>query len=461
MIPNVSARPLAPPFKPSYMGFCAFTRALGVTVYPHQRRLARAVIDGHEREVAAVWPRGTLKSTTAALIALHHVLSRTGASVYIGASAKPQAAIVGQIVRTFAEHPRVRALLTIRHDSVRLGDRRGPTVLSIVSSDGGAAHGWLFPTLLIADEVWSWSDREPSLLGAMTTALIKNPDCKLLAISTAPASMDSPLGRLRERALASPSVRRRGAQLEAWGDGIRWLELSVADGVPSDDYRAAAAANPLRSTDDMRQQHRRVTPLEWEQFHLNRSNVGRARWLPAGAWQSRRDDYTVGADEPLTVGVDVGGSRSATAVVTITDDLRIGPLIVLQGDEAVLEAVEWIRTLARERRVRQLVFDPMRFSSEALRLSRELRVPMIEWPQSETRMTICSENLHRVIVDGRLRHPGDRQLDLHVANAEAKPTPRGWRLVKRSEGAQIDGVIALAMAAETAEQRQQRSSKVW
>lgn len=70
-------------------------------------------------------------------------------------------------------------------------------------------------------------------------------------------------------------------------------------------------------------------------------------------------------------------------------------------------------------------------------------------------MTICSKRLHAAIVEGRVRHPGDRQLDLHVINAKAKPTPCGCRLVKRSEGAQIDGVIALAMAAEVAEKRPQ------
>jgi phage terminase large subunit-like protein len=401
-----------------------------------------------------------MKSTTAALIALHHVLSVPRASVYVGAASKPQAAIIGQIVRDYAEHPAIRELLTLRHDHVRFGDRHGPTVLSIVPSDGAQNFGWRFPTLLIGDEVWSWSDREPSLWTAMLSSLIKNPDCKLLAISTAPASADSPLGRLRDRALASPSVRRRGAELEAWGDGLRWLELSVPDDVSADDFRAAAAANPLRTVAQLRAQAARISPLAFQQFHLNRSNVGRARWLPAGAWQARRDEYEVAADEPLTLGVDIGGSRSATAVVGVTDDLRVATVDVLQGDEAVLDAVEVIRRMARERRVRQVVYDPMRFSSEALRLARELRLTMVEWPQHETRMTICSENLHRTIVEGRLRHRGDRLLDLHVANAEAKPTPRGWRLVKRAEGAQIDAVIALAMAVENAEVRTQRSSRV-
>jgi hypothetical protein len=67
---------------------------------------------------------------------------------------------------------------------------------------------------------------------------------------------------------------------------------------------------------------------------------------------------------------------------------------------------------------------------------------------SEIRMTRCSENLHRVIVDG---HPGDRQLDLNLSHFKAELDFRG---------AQIDAVIALPMAAEIAEQRQQRSGRV-
>jgi phage terminase large subunit-like protein len=65
-------------------------------------------------------------------------------------------------------------------------------------------------------------------------------------------------------------------------------------------------------------------------------------------------------------------------------------------------------------------------------------------------MTICSENLHRVIIERKLQHPGDAELDRHVANAVARPTPRGWRPVKSADSAQIDGVIALAMASERA-----------
>jgi hypothetical protein len=40
-------------------------------------------------------------------------------------------------------------------------------------------------------------------------------------------------------------------------------------------------------------------------------------------------------------------------------------------------------------------------------------------------MTICSEKLHAVIVEERLQHPGDPELDRHVANAVAKPPRAG------------------------------------
>jgi len=60
----------------------------------------------------------------------------------------------------------------------------------------------------------------------------------------------------------------------------------------------------------------------------------------------------------------------------------------------------------------------------------------------------------------QLQHPNDPELNRHVANAVAKPTPRGWRLVKSAENAQIDAVIAMAMAMERATVRQPRTKLV-
>ena len=61
----------------------------------------------------------------------------------------------------------------------------------------------------------------------------------------------------------------------------------------------------------------------------------------------------------------------------------------------------------------------MRFSSEALRLEREHGLTIVEWPQSETRMTICSERLHGLVVEQRLRHPGVAERDDRILTAFA------------------------------------------
>ena len=63
-------------------------------------------------------------------------------------------------------------------------------------------------------------------------------------------------------------------------------------------------------------------------------------------------------------------------------------------------------------------------------------------------MTGCSERLHGLVVEQRLHHP---DLARAAASAIAKPTPRGWRLIKASETVQVDALIAVAMAAERAD----------
>ena len=441
-------------FAPTYAGFCRFCRKVGYSLKPHERRIARAHFAA-EREVVAILPRGSRKSLLASRLAVHHVLSHDRPGVYVGAASRDQARIIGAMVRELSQHPAICDQVVWRTDALRWAwDPKGPAVLQIVSADGSKAHGWPRPTLIIADEVWTWSDREPTLLGAMLTSMLKSPACRFLAISTAASTMDSPLGRLRIRAMSQPHVQRVGAVLEAGGGGLRWLEWSVADEDDAEDLRLVAAANPLRTVRELAEQRPRVSEIEWLQFHCCRWGVQSARGLPPGAWQACRADYEIGADEALVLGVDVGGSRSATAVVGCvadSDGVRVALVEVWQGADAVLKASAYVRGLLQTRTVREVVFDPMRFSSEALRLEAEFGVPLVEWPQSETRMTLCSENLHRLIVEQRLRHPGIGELDRHVAAAIAKPTPRGWRIVKASEVVQVDAVISLAMAAERVE----------
>jgi len=446
-------------FRPGLRGFYAFCDAVSYDLAPFQRRIARAFFAKDAREVAACLPRGSAKSTLAALIALHHTVTTPQASVYVGAAARDQARLIGTIVRRYAEHPAVSSYVTLRHDEVRLGDAKGPTALRVIASEGRVALGWERPTLMIGDEVLAWSEREPSLLDAMASAMVKNPTAKMLLISTAPLTEDSAWGRVRARALAAPTTVRDGAFWEAKAPGLHWLEWSLPEDVEPDDLDAVKQATPAPwiTRAMLAEQRLRVSPFTWLALHCNRSSVSSARWLPPGAWNACRATYDVPADEPLVYGIDVGGSRSATALVGVAggpDGVRVASVNVWQGRSAVMDLVAHLEgLLAAGQRVRELVYDPMRFDSEAQRLERDYGITVVEWPQSETRMTICSEKLHGLVVEQRLQHPGHSDLDRHVSNAIAKPTPRGWRLVRASENAQVDALIALAMASERASQQ--------
>ncbi|HET8954272.1 MAG TPA: terminase TerL endonuclease subunit [Solirubrobacterales bacterium] len=439
-------------FKPGLRGFYAFARVVGADLKPFQRRIARAHF-GAEREAVAILPRGSLKSTTAALIAVHHVLTVDDPGVYIGAASREQARVIGSMVRALSRHRAVRDRLVWRTDALRWAhDPKGPAVLQVVSASGDKAHGWPRPTLILADEIWAWSDREPTLLGAMLTAMLKNPECRFLGISTSAARLDSPLGSMQVRAMASPEVERVGVVLEAGGDGLRWLEWSLPDDADAEDLRLVAAANPLRTVEEMREQRKRVSEVEWLQFHCCRWGVGTGHFLPPGAWAGCLGD--VDADgEPVWLGVDIGGSRAASAVVGVTADLKVAEVHVFQGDEAVLAVTERVLEIADRRPVVELAFDPWRYQAEALRLERDHGLTVVQFPQSHSRMIAASENLHRVIVEGKLTHPGDPHLDRHVAAAVARKTGRGWRIDKLGKEEQIDAVVALAMACERAEVR--------
>ena len=427
-------------------GFLRFCDDLGEHLEPHQRKIARAVIAGTAREVGVSIARGNDKTTTAALLGLHYLVTTPGAWVTIGAASRDQARIAFERMRGFAAHPTLEDRVTIRHLELR-GPDAG--LLRVIPSDGPRAHG-LSSGLYIADELWAWPDK--GLLEAMVTGLVKRPDARLLAISTAPAHLDTPWGRMRTRALGQADVHRDSVFVEARGQ-LHWLEWSAPADTDLDDFELAARVNPAsRFTPAVLAEAReRVPQLTYAQFHLNMAGVTEAAWLPVGSWQACRGPVDLTPRE-LFVGIDIGGTRSASALVGVTAELEVPICWVFEGDEAVLAVTDALLQLHADGwTIREVAYDPWRYQAEALRLEREHGLTVVEFPQSHARMTVASEGLHSAVTEKRLRHPGHPDLDRHVAQAIAKKTGRGWRLDKAGRDAQIDGVVSLAMAVERAQ----------
>ena len=80
---------------------------------------------------------------------------------------------------------------------------------------------------------------------------------------------------------------------------------------------------------------------------------------------------------------------------------------------------------------------------------------MSAFPQHDARMIPASQRLYDAIVEGRLVHGNDPQLNAHVAAAVARHGRRGWRVDKANRQDKIDAVIALTMAVDRLENRPQ------
>lgn len=435
------------------MTFPAFCKLIGLDLEPFQRRIGRALVSNVE-EVVVLLPRGTGKTTLVAAFALWHLIETPDARVNFTASTREQASIAYEAAVAFAHrldddrlHPTRREL----HWRPDPSSRRFTRFMRVRPGEADALQG-LDSSLAVVDELHTAADSDAyvAMLGSL-----KAPGSILRVISTAAPSTDSPLGQLRARALSLPDADRKGAVVEAKGDHLHLLEWSCPEGTDLDDRKAITAANPQSwvSWETLKRRRDAMPASSFERFFCNvHAAVSESSWLPAGAWQRCRADYTIEDGERVFLGVDVGGSRAMTAVVWVTDDLRVG-VETWEGETAVLFAEAKVRELASRFAVVEAVFDPWRFGAQAVDLS-SAGLRMVEFPQSDSRMVPAGERLSAAILEGRLKHPGDPVLDRHVSAAVAKQTRRGARIAHaggRQAVNRIDAVIALAMAVDRAE----------
>ena len=240
--------------------------------------------------------------------------------------------------------------------------------------------------------------------------------------------------------------------VEAKGPDLHLLEWSCPEETKLSDRRRILAANPAcwRTWEVLRKKRDAVPESSFRRYFMNQHAAsGESAWLPAGAWQKCRAEYEIEDGERIFCGLDVGGSRAATALVYVTEDLRVG-VQTWEGEEAVIYAEAALRELAET--VHGRARSPSTRGDSAPRRSTS-RSAAYGWSSSRSttaRIVPASERLSAAILERRLRHPGDPVLDAHVAAAVAKQTERGARIAHaggRHTSKRIDAVIALAMAA--------------
>ncbi len=191
-----------------------FADACGLELEPFQRRILRAIASG-TREMVVLLPRGNGKTSLAALLALHHLVTVDGREGRGG----------GRQLAQQADAP-VRLRRALRPRARRPARRAPPPRAALVPASRRSQKVWTRslevwavgrpqaarPDLLAGDRRRAAGARPTRVYVAMASALHKRAGAQLVAISTAGQGADSPLGQLRARALAlpdGPPPRRR------------------------------------------------------------------------------------------------------------------------------------------------------------------------------------------------------------------------------------------------------------
>lgn len=425
--------------KPGYAGFLALCEQADFPIEPFQRKIAKAAF-GPERELLVLLPRGNGKSRLAGALAVHHLLTTPEPRVYIAAASRDQGSVVFEYATDAAQ--RLTDEIEILQRELRTDDG----YLRVLASDAPKLHG-ITPTMFVIDELHAF--RDDSVYLAARTAMQKRPGARMVVISTAGQGAESPLGKLRRRALGADDVHRRGALTDAKGESLRMLEWTVDPDVPLGDMRATKRANPASwlTAAGMREQRAALPELAFRRYHRGEWVARMGSWLPAGAWQACANGKAeIAEGSRIWVGIDVGGARADTAVLWIDEGFHIDCRI-WSGDDAIMDATAFLPALAQRYRIVEISFDPWRAAMLA-KIAEQHGIKTTAFPQSDARMIPASAALHQAIVEGKIKHPDDPKLNEHVAAAVARHGRRGWRIDQAERGANIDGLIALVMAHE-------------
>ena len=389
------------------------------------------------------------------------MLEGQGAEVYSCAADRAQARLVfGAVRRTVELSPELSERLRLYRDVIE--DPVTGSVYRALSSEAFTKEG-LSPTLVIADELHAWPNRD--LYDVMALAMGARRDPLMLIITTAGVRTDTTGRDSIAYTLYQYGRRVAAAEVEDPSFFMAWWEAEA--GCDLQDERAWEDANPglddILDRDELAGQMRKALAggMSESEARIKRLNqwVNMATaWLPAGVFESRRAERVVSPKEPVVLGFDGSFNHDCTVLVLCTLDGHVDVLECWERDPAdqdwqvdVAAVDAAVLRACRDHNVLEIAADPFRWAREIQGWA-AAGLPATEYPTtSVSRMVPACAKFYDAVIDGRLSHSGDPRLVRHVGNATVKVDRLGPRIVKEHRGSPRS--IDLAVAAVAAYDR--------
>ena len=427
------------------------------------RRLFARRPDGRMRHRTGLigLPRKNGKSSLGSGIALDGLLfGGRGAEVYSAAAEEKQARIVfEETKRMVRADPELNEACEVMRDVISMSSTG--SIYRVLTAKAPTKEG-LNPSRVIVDELHAHPHDE--LWNVLTLGSGARIDPLTLAITTAGVMYDS-LGqesicyRLYKHGIevARGVTEDPSFYFEWWG---------APDGADHKDPEVWEAANPaygdLIDPEDFASAVVTTPEAEYRAKRLNQWVSAATAWLPAGAWDACADSSrSIPDGAPVVLGFDGSYNNDSTALVVCT--LGSDPFLdVVWCAERPKDAPqEWvvpiedaedaIRQACRRWTVKEVACDPSRWARSMQVLEAE-RLPMVEFPQTGSRMIPATERFYEAVMNTAVAHSGDPDLSRHVGNAVIKRTSRGGHLQKDAKGSprKIDLAVAAVMALDRA-----------
>lgn len=428
---------------------------------PWQVELVGSVLDPDPRPRTAGWmlPRGQGKTTLVAALGLYDLmLGDEGASVVVAATDERQAGLCFRTAARMVElNPELEARVQQFQDRLAVPERGAS--FQVLPAAPKRLEG-LDPTTAILDEI-GVMDRE--VYETISLASGKRETSLVLGIGTpGPDPDNSVLLDMRVYAAEHPDDL-----------SFVWREFSAADfpDHPVDCEHCWLLANPAMdpSRGDpflYRDAMAALLPPKMREQVFRRARLCQVvhgvdePWLPPGTWEACEDARPIPDGATVVLALDGSFSQDATALVAASVETvpHIDVVALWEppvGDPdyrvPVLDVEQAVRDACRRWNVRTVAADPFRYT-RSLQILEGEGFPVVEFPQSPSRMTPATQRFFEAVVSDGVTHSGDSRLARHIGNAVLKQDSRGVRITKDGKHSKrrIDLAVSALMAFDLA-----------